>query len=113
VTGRGATACALYAGFLACWAFGDAARRRAPSPYLALGAAFLEAALVLAALVGFVGLGDSVTLVHAGYLLASVGLLPLGLLLARDPESGTIAAAPLAVCLLALAVVIVRVDATA
>lgn len=112
MTGRGASACALYAGFLACWAFGDAARRRQPSPYLALGAALLEAVLVLGAIVAAVSLGSSEPAVHAGYLLASVLLLPLGLLLARTP-AGRLDAAPLAVCLLALAVVILRVEATA
>ncbi len=113
MTGRAAAACALYAGFLACWALGDALGRRAPSPYLALGTALLEAVLVLGAALGLTGLAGSLTLIHAAYLLASVLLLPLGLLIARDSEGGGIAAAPLAVCLLALAVVIVRVDATA
>ena len=52
------------------------------------------------------------TAVHAGYLLGTVLLLPLGLLLARDRD-GRIAPAPLAVALLALAVVILRAVATA
>jgi hypothetical protein len=47
MTGRGATAAALYAGFLALWALGDAARRRAPSPYLLLGGGLLEAVVDL------------------------------------------------------------------
>lgn len=113
MSGRAATACALYAGFLASWSLGAALRRRDPSPYLLLGAALLEAALVLGALVGATqldGVGDPV--VHAAYLLASVLLLPAGILLARGP-AGRLAPAPLAVALLALAVVIVRVDQTA
>lgn len=113
MTGRAAAACALYAGFLASWALGAAVRRREPSPYLLLGAALLEATLVLGALLGATqlsGVGDPA--VHGAYLLASVLLLPLGLLLARDPE-GRLEAAPLAVALLALAVIVLRVDATA
>jgi hypothetical protein len=113
VSGRPATACALYAGFLASWSLGAAIRRRDPSPYLLLGAALLEAVLVLGALVGATqlgGVGDPA--VHGGYLLASVLLLPAGLLLARDP-AGRLAPAPLAVALVALAVVIVRVEQTA
>jgi hypothetical protein len=113
VSGRAATACALYAGFLASWSLGAAFRRRQPSPYLLLGAALLEATLTTGALVGVTqlsGAGDPT--VHAGYLLASVLLLPVGLLLARDPE-GRLEAAPLAVAFLALAVVVLRADATA
>jgi hypothetical protein len=113
VTGRGATACALYAGFLASWSLGAAVRRRDPSRYLLLGAALLEAVLVIGALVGVTGLAEVPdAIVHAAYLLASVLLLPVGLLLARDPDGG-LEPAPLAVVLLALAVVILRVDATA
>jgi F0F1-type ATP synthase membrane subunit c/vacuolar-type H+-ATPase subunit K len=113
VTGRAAAACALYAGFLASWALAAAARRRDPSPYLLLGAALLEATLVLGALVGATQLDRAgAPTVHGAYLLASVLLLPLGLLLARDPE-GRLEPAPLAVGLLALAAVVLRVDATA
>ncbi len=112
MTGRAATACALYAGFLASWALGAAASRRGPSPYLLLGAALLEATLLLGALVGLARLGEAGdATVHGAYLLASVLLLPIGLLLARDPE-GRLQPAPLAVALLALAVVVLRVDAT-
>jgi hypothetical protein len=112
VTGRAATASALYAGFLACWACGTALRGRRPSPYLLLGAGLLEAALALGALVGLAALGGEEPAVHAGYLLASVALLPLALLLARDSR-GELAPAPLAVGLVALAVVIARAGATA
>jgi hypothetical protein len=113
VSGRGASAAALYAGFLALWALGDALRRRQPSPYLLLGGALLELALLGGAVVGATELdraGDAT--VHAGYLLGSVLLLPLGLLLARDRD-GRLSPAPLAVALLALAVVVLRTRATA
>jgi uncharacterized membrane protein YdcZ (DUF606 family) len=114
VTGRGATAAALYAGFLALWALGDAVRRREPSPYLLFGGAVLEAALVGGGAVGAseLGAGDQDAAVHGGYLVASVILLPLGLLLARDRD-GRLAPAPLAVVLLALAIVVLRAKATA
>jgi hypothetical protein len=114
VSGRGATTAALYAGFLALWALGDAVRRREPSPYLLLGGALLEAVLIGGAVVGAVGLGEEGqgAAVHGGYLAASVLLLPLGLLLARDRE-GRLVPAPLAVALIALAVVVLRVKATA
>jgi hypothetical protein len=114
MTGRGATAAALYAGFLALWALGDAVRRRDPSPYLLLGGALLEAALVGGAVVGAteLGQGDQNAAVHGGYLAASVLLLPLGLLPARDRD-GRLAPAPLAVALFALAVVVLRAKATA
>lgn len=113
MTGRAATACALYAGFLASWALGAAVRRRDPSPYLLLGAALLEATLVLGALIGLGQLAEAGDpTVHGAYLLGSVLLLPVGLLLARDPEGG-LEPAPLAVAFLALAVVVLRVDATA
>lgn len=113
MTDRAATACALYAGFLASWALGAAVRRRDPSPYLLLGAALLEATLVAGAVVGAAGLaGAGDPAVHGAYLLASVLLLPLGLALARD-HRGRLEPAPLAVALLALAVVVLRVDATA
>jgi hypothetical protein len=113
VTGRAASTAALYCGFLALWALGDAVLRRAPSPYLLLGGALLEAALLGGAVVGATELdrsGDAA--VHGGYLIASVVLLPLGLLLARDRE-GRLSPAPLAVALVALAVVILRAKATA
>jgi hypothetical protein len=116
VTGRAATSAALYAGFLAAWAFGDAVRRRAPSRYLLLGGALLELALLVGAALGASRLGGAGGggAVHAGYLAASVALLPVGLLMARDPDDdGRLAAAPLAIALVALAVVILRVDATA
>jgi len=114
VTGRAATAAALYGGFLALWALGDALRRREPSPYLLLGGALLEAALIGGAVVGAIKLGgdDQNAAVHGGYLAASVLLLPLGLLLARDRD-GRLAPAPLAVALAALAVVVLRAKATA
>jgi hypothetical protein len=114
VTGRATTAAALYAGFLALWALGDAVRRREPSPYLLLGGALLEALLIGGAVVGAteLGEGDQNPAVHGGYLAASVLLLPLGLLLARDRD-GRLAPAPFAVALVALAVVILRVKATA
>lgn len=114
MTGRAATTAALYAGFLALWALGGAARRREPSPYLLLGGALLEAVLIGGAVVGAAGLGDDGqdAAVHGGYLAASVVLLPLGLLLARDRD-GRLAPAPLAVALLALAIVVLRVKATA
>jgi hypothetical protein len=113
VTGRAAATAALYCGFLACWALGDAVLRREPSPYLLLGGALLEVALLGGAAVGaseLDGVGDAT--VHGGYLVASVALLPLGLLLARDRD-GRLAPAPLAVALIALAVVILRTKATA
>jgi hypothetical protein len=113
MTGRAASAAALYAGFLALWALGDAVRRREPSPYLLLGGALLELALFGGAVVGATELdqaGDAT--VHAGYLVGSVVLLPLGLLLARDRD-GRLSPAPLAVALLALAVVVLRAKATA
>ena len=114
MTGRGATAAALYAGFLALWALGDAVRRRDPGPYLLLGGALLEAVLIGGAVVGAseLGGGEGNGAVHGGYLAASVVLLPLGLLLARDRD-GRFAPAPLAVALVALAVVVLRVKATA
>ncbi|MBS1846600.1 MAG: hypothetical protein JST53_19510 [Actinobacteria bacterium] len=114
MTGRPATTAALYAGFLALWALGDAVRRREPSPYLLLGGALLQAALLGGAVVGASGLGDGGQdpAVHAGYLAASVVLLPLGLLLARDRD-GRLAPAPLSVALLALAIVVLRAKATA
>jgi len=114
VTGRAATTAALYCGFLALWALGDAVRRREPSPYLLLGGALLEAALLGAAVAGAAELGapGQDAPVHGGYLLASVALLPLGLLLARDRD-GRLSPAPLAVALIALAVVILRAKATA
>jgi hypothetical protein len=114
VSGRAATAAALYAGFLALWALGDAVGRRAPSPYLLLGGALLEAALAAGAAVGAAELGEGGgdAAVHGGYLLASVALPPLGLLLGRDRE-GRLAPAPLAVALLALAIVVLRAKATA
>ena len=114
MTGRAATTAALYAGFLALWAFGDAVRRREPSPYLLLGGALLEAALIGGAVVGASELGEDSqsAAVHGGYLAASVVLLPLGLLLARDRD-GRLAPAPLAVAFLALAIVILRAKATA
>lgn len=108
MTGRAATTAALYCGFLALWALGDAVRRSEPSPCLLLGGALLEAALIAGAVVGATELdqaGDAT--VHAGYLVGTVVLLPLGLLLARDRE-GNLAPAPLA-----LAVVILRAKATA
>jgi hypothetical protein len=114
MTGRAATTAALYCGFLALWALGDAVLRRRPSPYLLLGAGLLEAALVGGAVIGATELeapGQDAA-VHAGYLLGSVVLLPLGLLLARDRD-GRLSPAPLAVALLALAVVILRAKATA
>jgi hypothetical protein len=113
MTGRAATTAALYCGFLALWALGDAVWRREPSPYLLLGAALLEVVLVGGAVVGMTELdqvGDAA--VHAGYLVGSVVLLPLGLLLARDRD-GNLSPAPLAVALIALAVVILRAKATA
>ncbi len=113
MSGRAATACALYAGFLASWSLGAALRRREPSPYLLLGVALLEALLALGALLGTTRLGGAGDpAVHGAYLLASVLLLPVGILLARDPDR-RLAPAPLAVALLALAVVIVRVEQTA
>jgi hypothetical protein len=114
VTGRGATAAALYAGFLALWALGDAVRRREPSPYLLLGGTLLEAVLIGGAVVGATQLdeGGRDPAVHGGYLAASVVLLPLGLLLARDRDA-RLAPAPIAVALLALAVVVLRAKATA
>jgi hypothetical protein len=114
VTGRLATTAALYAGFLALWAVGDAVRRREPGPYLLLGGAALEAALLAGAVVGATELGDGGqdAAVHGGYLVASVALLPLGALLARDRD-GRLAPAPFAVALIALAVVILRAKATA
>ncbi len=114
MTGRGASAAALYAGFLALWALGDAVRRREPSPYLLLGAAMLEAVLVGGAVIGATELGEAGqdAPFHGGYLAASVVLLPLGLLLARDRD-GRLAPAPLAVALVALAVVVLRAKATA
>jgi len=112
MTGRAAAACALYAGFLACWALGAAATRHRPGPYLALGATLLEATLAVGALLGLIGLGGTEPTVHAGYLLGSVLVLPLGLLIARRPD-GELDPGPLAVCLAVLAIVIVRVDATA
>lgn len=114
MTGRAATAAALYAGFLALWALGDAALRREPSPYLVLSGAVLEAALLIGAAIGVSELGapDQDGGVHAAYLGASVLLLPMGLLLSRDGE-GQVAPAPLAVALVALAVVVLRVKATA
>ena len=114
MTGRAATTAALYAGFLALWALGDAVRRREPSPYLLLGGALLEAALLGGAVVGATELGERSgnAAVHGGYLAASVLLLPLGLLLARDRD-GRLAPAPLAVALVALAIVVLRAKATA
>lgn len=114
MTGRAATTAALYAGFLALWALGDAVRRREPSPYLLLGGALLEAVLIGGAAVGATELGEDGqnAAVHGGYLAASVVLLPLGLLLSRDRD-GRLAPAPLAVAFLALAVVILRAKATA
>jgi hypothetical protein len=114
MTGRLATTAALYAGFLALWALGDAVGRREPSPYLLLGGAVLEAGLIAGAAVGAADLGTAGqdAAVHGGYLAASVALLPLGLLLSRDRD-GRLAPAPLAVALLALAVVILRAKATA
>lgn len=114
MTGRGATAAALYAGFLALWALGDAVRRREPNPYLLLGGALLEALLIGGAAVGATDLGeeDQNAAVHGGYLAASVLLLPLGLLLARDRDF-RLAPAPLAVALIALAIVVLRAKATA
>jgi hypothetical protein len=113
VTGRAAAACALYAGFLASWALGAAVRRKLPSPYLLLGAALLEAMLMVGALVGVTQLGTAGDpTVHGAYLLGSVLLLPLGMLLSRDP-GGRLEPAPLAVALVALAVVVLRVNATA
>jgi hypothetical protein len=114
MTGRAATTAALYAGFLALWALGDAVRRREPGAYLLLGGAVLEAALVGGALLGAADLGEAGqdAAVHGGYLLASVLLLPLGLLLARDRD-GRLAPAPLAVALVALAIVVLRAKATA
>jgi hypothetical protein len=113
VTGRAATTAALYCGFLALWALADAALRREPSPYLLLGGALLEAALIGGATVGATELDQAgEATVHAGYLVGTVVLLPLGLLLARDRE-GRLSPAPLAVALLALAVVILRAKATA
>ncbi len=113
MTGRDATAAAVYAGFLALWALGDAIRRREPSPYLLLGGALLEAVLIGGAAVGAskLGEGDQNGAVHGGYLAASVALLPIGLLLARDRD-GRLAPAPLAVALVALAVVVLRAKAT-
>jgi len=113
VTGRAATTAALYCGFLAVWALGDAIARRRPSPYLVLGGALLEVALITGAAIGSSKLdqsGDAA--VHGGYLVASVVLLPLGLLLARDRD-GNLAPAPLAVALVALAIVVLRAKATA
>jgi hypothetical protein len=114
VTGRLATTAALYAGFLALWALGDAIGRRQPSAYLLLGGAVLEAALLAGAAVGAseLGEGGQDATVHGGYLIASVALLPIGLLLARDRD-GRLAPAPLAVALVALAVVVLRTKATA
>ena len=114
MTGRAATTAALYAGFLALWALGDAMRRREPSPFLLLGGALLEAALLGGAVVGATELGERSgnAAVHGGYLAASVLLLPLGLLLARDRD-GRLAPAPLAVALVALAIVVLRAKATA
>jgi hypothetical protein len=114
VTGRAATTAALYAGLLALWALGDAMLRREPSPYLLLGGAVLEAALLAGAALGASELGaaDQDAAVHGGYLAASVALLPLGLLLARDRD-GRLAPAPLAVALVALAIVVLRAKATA
>jgi hypothetical protein len=113
VTGRAATTAVLYCGFLALWALGDAVLRREPSPYLLLGGAALEVALLGGAVVGATELdqSDDAT-VHGAYLLASVFLLPLGLLLARDRD-GRLSPAPLAVALIALAVVVLRAKATA
>jgi hypothetical protein len=114
VTGRAATATALYAGFLALWALGDAVGRREPGAYLLLGGALLEAALIGGAIVGAteLGTGDQDATVHGGYLAASVVLLPLGLLLGRDRD-GRLVPAPLAVALIALAIVVLRTKATA
>ena len=113
MSGRPATAAALYAGFLALWALGDAVKRREPSPYLLLGGALLEALLIGGAVVGATELGnaDQNAAVHGGYLAASVLLLPLGLLLARDRD-GRLAPAPFAVALVALAIVVLRAKAT-
>lgn len=114
MTGRAATVAALYAGFLALWALGDAVGRREPSPYLLLGGALLEAALIGGVVVGAteLGTGDQDAAVHGGYLAASVVLLPIGALLARDRE-GRLLPAPLAIALIALAVVVLRTKATA
>jgi hypothetical protein len=114
MTGRAATTAALYAGFLALWALGDAVMRREPSPYLLLGGTVLEAALLGGAAVGASELGapGQDAPVHGGYLVASVALLPLGALLARDRD-GRLAPAPLAVALIALAIVVLRAKATA
>ncbi|MBS1677354.1 MAG: hypothetical protein JST08_08205 [Actinobacteria bacterium] len=114
MTGRAATTAALYAGFLALWALGDALRRREPSRYLLLGGAVLEAALLAGAAIGAGELGapGQDAPVHGGYLLASIVLFPLGLLLGRDRD-GRLAPAPLAVALLALAIVVLRAKATA
>jgi len=114
VTGRAATTAALYAGFLTLWALGDAVRRREPSPYLLLGGALLEVVLLGGAMVGTTELGevDGNAAVHGGYLAASVLLLPLGLLLTRGRD-GRLAPGPLAVALVALAIVVLRAKATA
>ena len=72
----------------------------------------LSALLAIGALVGATrlgGVGDPT--VHGAYLLASVLLLPVGVLLARGAE-GRLEPAPFAVALLALAVVIVRLEQT-
>jgi hypothetical protein len=115
VTGRPALACALYAAFLAAWALGAAMLRREVGPYLPLGMALLEATLLLGAILAAVAIGDQVAdraAIHAGYLLASIAILPLGWLLARTAD-GHRDPLTLFVALAALAVVVLRVDATA
>lgn len=114
MTGRAAAACALYAAFLAVWAFAGVLLRRGAGSYLLLSMALLEATLLVgtaASALQLPAMAGEVA-VHAGYVVASVLILPIGVLLARTADR-ELDSATLAVALLALAVVVVRVDATA
>lgn len=114
MSGRAATACALYSAFLGAWALAAALRRRGDAgAYLPLGIVLLEAILLVGAAVSLAGgLSGPEPAVHAGYLLASVAIAPIGWLLAatgdrrHDPLTLTVAMA-------VLTVVVLRVDATA
>ena len=114
MSGRPAAACVLYAGFLGLWALSVALWRRQPGPYLLLSMALLEAIVLVGAAVGAAQLPSAhrEPAVHAGYLLASVAILPLGLLLSRTGDA-RLDPATLAVALAVLAVVLIRISATA